>query len=736
MSLVLAGLLATFLFAQWPDEAQVLVEKGAHAFQGRDFRTAEQCFSRAAKLRPGDPRIWKVLGMSYAAEDRPELAEPAFRRACNLNPREENACYYLGRALFTTARFREAIDSFRLALTNAGNQRGRVLLGMALTYERMGETAKAETSYKDAIAAGEKQAQIDYGLFLSKEGRAEEGIVVLRKAGATEELARVQKQLDATKASGRTTYFTGDVKFDRAELPMVVRNGATGLKYLPETMLAGVAVFDYDNDGWADIYICNGATLPGLQRPDSSWSNRLFRNNHDGTFTDQTVRAGIGGSGYSMGVAAGDFDNDGNVDLFVTGLNASTLYRNRGDGTFEDVTNRAQLHETSKWSVAAAWLDFDNDGLLDLLVVRYVQWDPQNEMFCGSAADEPAGVAGYRQYCTPRFYRPMSNALYRNLGGGKFQDVSESSGVAKHWGKGMGVSLADYDGDGKMDFFVANDTVPNFLFHNDGLGKFSEQGLSAGVALNADGKPISSMGADFRDLDNDGREDLFVTALSNETFPVFHNRGSGEFADITYPSGIGKLSFPWTGWSNGAFDFNNDGWKDLFVAGGHVMDNAELSSGRPSRQPNLVFLNEGGHFRMQTLSGEALHRGAAFADLDHDGRVDVVITRLNETPVVLFNRTEPRQNWIRFRLVGRKSNRDGIGARIHITYAGFGQWNHVTTSVGYACSSEPVVHFGVGSADIVDSAQIRWPSGIVQTMSHLRARQLYTVQEPEQAHPQ
>ncbi len=660
--------------------------------------------------------------MAHSAANEMTQAEPAFRQACHLNPLEENACYYLARTLFAQARFGEALEAYQVALENGSASRGRVLLGIALAHEAMSRPAEAERYYREAIAAGERQASVDYGLFLFKNGRSAESLAVLERAGATAELSKVHAALAAAPA-GHAVSEPAPISFDERPLPMRVRNGATGDKHLIETMIAGVAVFDYDNDGWPDIFIANGAAIPSLNKPDASYYNRLFRNNHDGTFTDITEQAGVAGSGFAMGAAAADFDNDGNVDLFVTGVRSNALYRNRGDGTFEDVTAKAGLGEVGKWPVAAGWFDFDNDGLLDLFVVRYVDWNAATETRCGGP--------GYRQYCNPSEYRPLSNALYRNLGNGKFQDVSTESGIADKLGKGMGLAFGDFDGDGRMDVFVANDTMPDFLFHNEGGGRFKDVALEAGVAYNGDGKAISSMGVDFRDFDNDGREDLFVTALSDETFPLFRNIGNGRFADVTYPSGIGRASTPWTGWSTGMFDFNNDGWKDLFVAGGHVMDNSEASSGRKSRQPNLVFVNRGaGHFQGQVLPGEALHRGAAFGDFDRDGRIDVVVTRLNESPVVLRNTTQGG-NWIAFRLIGHKSNRDGIGALVHIASASGEQWNRVTTCVGYGGSSDRVVHFGLGGDAVVKSVKISWPFGITQELDNISVNRFVTIEEAQ-----
>ncbi len=715
---------AALCLALLANDANTLEASGMAAFRMRDFARAEREF---LKLTAADSSAhsWKLLGMTYAAEEKYTLALPAFERACTLDRKEVMACYYLGRTQLTLVRLDQALGSFQLALDSRSAPRGRVLLGMALVYEAMLKPVEAEEFFRDAIRAGEHNALRDYGLFLFKTGRASESLSILEKAGATADLARVRAALRQGPPADAAP-LVRPVRFTETPLPMIVRNGATGEHHLVETMIAGVGVFDFDNDGWPDIFVANGASIPGLEKGDASYSNRLFRNNHDGTFTDVTVKAGLAGSGFSMGAAAGDFDNDGNIDLFVTGVRSNALYRNRGDGTFEDVTKRAGLESDGKWAVAAGWFDFDNDGLLDLFVVRYVDWDPAKEPFCGAAADPMFHRPGYRQYCNPALYAPLTNALYRNLGAGKFRDVSAETGIADHAGKGMGVTFGDFDADGRLDIFVANDTMPNFLFHNEG-GRFRDIALDAGVAYGEDGKALSSMGADFRDFDNDGRDDLFVTALSDESFPLFRNRDN-HFTDAS--DAIGLSVRPFTGWSTGLFDFNNDGWKDLFVAAGQVMDNEEMSSSRKSRQPDLVFLNRGGRrFDLQMLPGEALHRGAAFGDFNRDGRIDAVVTRLNEAPVILWNVTEGG-NWIELRLIGTRSNRDGIGAAIHITTGAGQQWNRVTTSTGYAASSDRVAHFGLGGATRIDTMEIRWPSGAIQKMAGVSANQILTIREP------
>ncbi len=508
----------------------------------------------------------------------------------------------------------------------------------------------------------------------------------------------------------------------------VLRHSPTPEKHQIETMAGGVAIFDYDNDGRPDIYFVNGAAQPSLAKEGPQYFNRLYRNLGNWLFEDVTDKAGVRGAGFQMGAAAADYDNDGWIDLFVAGVNRNILYRNRGDGTFEDVTEQAGLAPAGAkpWSIAGGWFDFDNDGHLDLFVVNYVVWDPAKEPFCGDRQ------AGYRTYCHPKYYRGLPNQLYRNRGDGTFEDVSERSGITKHIGKGMGVAFADAGGHGRLDVFVTNDTEPDFLFFNEGNGRFRETGVRAGVAYNDDGRALSSMGVDFRDVDNDGRPDLFVTALTNETFPLFRNLGDGLFADITYAAGIGKATLGFSGWGNGIFDFDNDGHKDLFAANGDVQDNTEVYSSRKSRLPNLLLRNDGkGGFAAAAIGEPALHRGAAFADLDGDGRIDIVVTRLGESPLLLRNTMGEGRNWLALKLRGHGSNRDGIGARVEIeTPDGRRQWNHATTSVGYASSSAPAVHFGFGGAARVRTVRIDWPSGQRQTLENVEANRYLTVEEP------
>jgi hypothetical protein len=516
----------------------------------------------------------------------------------------------------------------------------------------------------------------------------------------------------------------------------VLRNCATPHKYQIEPMVAGVALFDYNNDGLLDIYFVNGARIPELAKTSPEYWNRLYRNNGDGTFTDVTEAAGVKAEGYSMGVAAADYDNDGWEDLYVVGVNRNILYHNNGDGAFTDVTARAgapgaKSPHGKMWSICAGWFDYDNDGWLDLFVVNYCVWGFDKDPFCGTR------FTGVRAYCYPSEFAPLPNTLYHNNGDGTFTDVSAPAGISEHLGKGMGVAFADYDADGYQDVFVANDTTRNFLFHNNGDGTFTELGLRVGVAYNGDGAALSYMGADFRDVDNDGLPDLFVTAISNEMFSYFRNEGGGIFDDYTHRSLLGRLSIFSSGWSNGIFDLNNDGWKDLFSSNSHVNDQVQMELNVPFKQRNAVYANLGGQFtNVSAAAGNdfqvaAAHRGAAFGDLDNDGRMDVVVSRFDAPAEIFRNVSADGNHWLLVKTVGTRSNRDGIGARIKLESEGGTQYNHVTTSVGYASSSDRRVHFGLGKDKVVKKLVVLWPSGVRQELTDIHADQTLTVTEPD-----
>lgn len=517
---------------------------------------------------------------------------------------------------------------------------------------------------------------------------------------------------------------TAQIRFSPAPSApaFVLENSPTAQKHMIETMPGGIAVFDYNRDGRPDLFFTNGASLPSLKKDSPKFHNRLFRNDGNWKFTDVTAEAGLAGEGYSMGAAAGDFDNDGNVDLFVAGLYRNMLYRNLGNGRFENISLQSTI-KSNEWSVAAGWFDFDGDGKLDLLVTNYGRIDLEKPRFCGDAA------RSLRVYCHPRYFEPRPNQLYRNKGNGTFEDVSASSGIGASAGRGMSIAFADYDADGRPDAFVTNDGLPNFLFHNLGGGKFEETALLSGVALLDSGKPVASMGADFRDYDNDGKPDLVVTALNGETFPVFRNQGAGTFSDQTQASQMGRLSNAYAGWGVGLIDFDNDGNKDLFTANSHVNDIAEKFEAATYKQANTVFRNTGSGKFEATQSGLEgsikAHRGAAFADFDGDGKIDIVVTSLGDTVEIWRNITPNKNNYLDIQLTGTKSNRDAIGATIRIAT----QTNSMTTSVSYASSVHTPVHFGLGQSTEVEKVEILWPSGKQQIVEKVKVNQILKLTE-------
>jgi len=506
------------------------------------------------------------------------------------------------------------------------------------------------------------------------------------------------------------------------QLNFVLENNPTEEKHMIETMAGGLAVFDYDGDGRPDIFFTNGAEVPSLKKTSVKYWNRLYRNEGGMKFRDVTEQAGLAGTGYDMGAAVGDYDNDGQPDLFVAGVNGSTLYHNLGHGRFEDVTAKAGI-KNKGWAVAAGWVDFDKDGKLDLWLVHYTKWQLPDDRYCGDAK------RGIRVYCHPKYFAGLPSTLYRNRGDGTFEDVTEKAGLGQFAGRGMSVAFADYDHDGYPDALVTNDNMPNFLFHNKGNGTFEEVGLLTGTALRDNGKPVASMGVEFKDYNNDGRPDLLITALAGETFPVFQNDGKGGFVDATYPSRLGAAAVKHSGWGLGLFDFNNDGWKDLFTANSHVNDRVEQFESYAYRENDSVFVNQRGTFT--DVSEEAglilkkAHRGAAFADFDGDGRIDAVVTSLGE-PTELWHNVSPTPlHWLILRLQGVKSNRDGIGAVIRLG----NQYAEMTTTVGYASSADWGVHFGLGNTAIIDKIEILWPSGVKQILREVKADQVLKVRE-------
>jgi enediyne biosynthesis protein E4 len=509
-----------------------------------------------------------------------------------------------------------------------------------------------------------------------------------------------------------------------AGLRFVHHVGDSSRKFYVDSVPAGLAVLDYNGDGRPDIFFTDSAEMPSLEKPTPAYANRLFRNDGRLRFTDVTEAAGVAGVGYAMGAAAGDYDNDGRVDLFVSGVRRNQLLHNRGDGRFEDVTARSGI-SSDEWSVAAGWFDYDNDGELDLFVVNYVQWSLEADRAC---ADEARAIP---IFCHPRSFHAVPNRLYRNRGDGRFEDVSVRAGIAAHPGKGMSVAFADFDHDGRLDIFVTNDTVPNFLFRNNGDGTFTEIATIAGVSVPDTGRPVSGMGADFQDLDNDGWEDIFMTALAGETFPLFRNDRRGGFAEATQSSGLAALTVKRSGWCALAADVDNDGWKDIFTANSHVNDRIGDFESIAWKQSNSLFMSDGrGRFRDATVgsaldAGIAVHRGCGAADFDGDGRLDFVVLSLGSPVELWINDTTTGNRWLVVRLAGTRSNRDGIGARVIVG----NQVRTMTTAEGYASSSHAGAHFGLGSAERV-RVEIHWPSGTRQVIENVKANQVVSIREP------
>ena len=581
------------------------------------------------------------------------------------------------------------------------------LNNLARLYRAQGNDAAAEPLFKRLLATREKLLEVG-------EARPES-----RPASTPPPIAFV----DETTRSG--------VRFE-------TENSKTSEKYLMEAMVGGVAMLDFDADGLLDLFLMNGAALadpmPEGARPDKSeprYWNRLYRNQGDGTFTDVTEKAGVAGHSYGMGAVAGDYDNDGHADLYVTNYGNNILYHNNGDGTFSDVTEQAGV-AGGGWSASAAFLDYDRDGHLDLFVARYVVWDFPLSPFCGDPRP------GYRAYCHPDRFRPIAHLLYRNQGDGTFADVSRPSGVGASPGKGLGVAVHDFDRDGWPDIFVANDSFPQQLFRNNGDGTFTETALRRGLAYDENGKTFAGMGADFGDYDNDGWPDIFVNALAEQRYALFRNDG-GWFEYASGPTEVARITSLHSGWGTKFVDFDNDGWKDLMVGQGHVMDNIELTQPFPRYlEPLLLMRNLGGRFEdVSQQAGPAFQvplaaRGAAFGDLNNDGRPDIVVSILDGPAMVLRNASPQENHWLLVNTVGRRSNRDGIGAALRlVSGSGREQRAFVSTAGSYLSCNDKRAHFGLGRERTIRLLEITWPSGVVQRLEGVQPNQILTVREPE-----
>lgn len=548
------------------------------------------------------------------------------------------------------------------------------------------------------------------------------------------QLATVQGQ-SAPPASGSNSAEAFVDNTQRLGVNFQYRASHTSRKYLLETMGTGVALFDYDNDGRLDIYFVNGAplsdptpkgTIP--QKTDSQYWNRLYHQKPDGTFEDVTERAGLQGTGYGMGVAVGDYDNDGFEDIYVTAYGGNKLYHNNGNGTFTDVTQKAGV-AGGGWSTSAAWVDLDGDGFLDLVVLRYLDWD-FDDVWCGE--HQP----GYRAYCHPDFFKPISPLVYHNDKDGTFTEVTQKVGLGKP-GKGLGVAISDYDRGGHIDLFVANDSMAEFLYRNKGDGTFEDVGLDSEVAVDIDGRTYAGMGVDFADYNNDGWPDLVVTDLANQRYALYQNKGSGSFTYASNTSGIGQMTMAHSGWGVRFLDYDNDGWKDLLIAQGHDLDTIELNyPNLRYREPMLLARNTGrGFVDVSAQSGNVFHqawvaRGLAVGDIDNDGRVDAVVTTNDGSVHVLHNETVTQNHWILLHLVGHKSNRDAIGAEVSVVTASGPQYATVSTAGSYLSASDKRLHFGLGQQSVVQRIEIRWPSGIRQTLKDVSADQILQIDEP------
>jgi hypothetical protein len=517
----------------------------------------------------------------------------------------------------------------------------------------------------------------------------------------------------------------------KAGIRFVHNNAAFGKKYLPETMGPGVAFIDYDNDGWQDIFLANGTDWPG--RPAKHSTPKLYHNNHDGTFTDVTHKAGLDVELFGMGVAVGDYDNDGFDDLFITTMGQSHLFHNNGNGTFTDVTQKAGLLGPKEFSTSAAWVDYDKDGKLDLVVANYVQWSLEGDLYCTLDGKS-------KSYCTPESYKGTSVRLWHNRGDGTFEDVTKKAGLAEPTSKTLGIAILDYDNDGWPDLLFSNDTQPNKLYRNNGNGTFAEKAVVAGIAFSEDGVARAGMGVDAADYDRSGSASILITNFANQMLSLYHNEGKGLFVDEAPRSEVGRASLLTLGFGCFFFDYDLDGWPDIFIANGHI--DGDIQRVQPNvkyAMPPHLFRNVGkGNFQevTKTLGADfnkpRVGRGAAYGDINNDGRLDLLLST-NGGPAYLFENDpapgSPANKSLRIKLIGTKSNRDGLGTVVKVSAAGDTETQMMRSGSSYLSASELVLTYGLGQHEQAETIEIRWPSGQVDKLSSVAAGQTVSVTE-------
>jgi hypothetical protein len=518
---------------------------------------------------------------------------------------------------------------------------------------------------------------------------------------------------------------------DSSGIKFVHTDGSSGKHYIGETVASGLGLIDYNGDGWLDIYFLNGGPLPGDPQPDHPPMNALYRNNHDGTFTDVTIQSGTGISGYCLGCAVADYDNDGHEDIFITGFGRNWLLHNNGDGTFTDVTEKAGLGNSSYpgcVGAGCAFLDYDRDGYVDLYVGHYLKFD--------EAAAKPWTLKNVPAYCNPRTFPPVASQLFHNNGDGTFTDVSESSGIGKYKGYAMGVVCSDFDGDGWPDIFVGNDVIENFLFHNKHDGTFEEIGLPAGVAYDQYGDPLGTMGANAGDFNGDGLPDILITDYQSKLDTLYRNLGNMQFQDVTVTTGAGAGSFAKVKWGCGLVDFANDGVPEIFAAAGHLQDRVEEYDRTTTYKERSILLQQrDGRFVDVTGESGAImatvesSRGAVFGDLNNDGKIDIVMLNARARPSVMINETATTNHWVLLKLIGVKSNRSAVGAVARVTAGGRTQVDEVRAGRGYQSAEDLRLHFGLGLAEVIDQLEVRWPSGVTNVWTHLTADRIIQLKE-------